>query len=224
MQGRTKTDSEELLKYRTQTRVLHWVHSAAFVLLFFTGLVLFVPPLGFLAEDGYTRLIHRIAAVLFVVAPLVYIPLNWKSSLQGMKKAFRWGVDDIGWLRTAPGYYFLGHETGMPPQDDMNTGQKMWWLLVIIFGVVFVISGLIMWVFKTAAPSLLLQWAVFAHDVSFIVTGAMFFVHIYLGVLHPLMRSKTQKTAWDAMISGRVSAEYARSHHGKWYQEMQRRG
>jgi formate dehydrogenase subunit gamma len=206
---------QEVVKYKTSIRVLHWIHSGAFVVLFLTGLVLFIPGLGFLAEDSWTRLIHRIGAAIFVIAPIIYTILDPGSVARGLKQAFSWSSEDIGWLRAAPAYYFLGNEKSMPPQGSMNTGQKMWWFMVIVFGVVFVITGVIMWFAKTSAPPAVLQWMVFIHDVSFIVTGAMFFLHIYLGVLHPLM-----KESWKAMASGKISTEYAKAHHGKWYEEI----
>ena len=205
----------EVEKYRKPIRILHWVHAGAFVLLFLTGLVLFIPQLGIIAQDSWTRVIHRIGAAVFVIAPLIYLPLNWEASLKGIKKAFTWGSEDMGWLKAAPRFYFLNDETAMPPQGAMNTGQKMWWFMVIVFGVIFVITGLIMWFFKTIAPAALLQWMVFAHDVAFIATGAMLFVHIYLSVLHPLMTE-----SWSAMARGKISAEYAKTHHAKWYEEV----
>ncbi len=207
----------EVEKYRKPIRILHWVHASAFVLLFLTGLILFIPQLGFLAQDSWTRIIHRVAAVIFIVAPLIYLSLNWRTSWKGIKEAFSWEGYDFDWLKAAPRYYFLNDEKSMPPQPHMNTGQKMWWFIVIVFGVLFVITGVIMWAFKTTAPAALLQWAVFVHDIAFIVTGAMLLVHIYLGVFHPLMRE-----SWKAMTGGKVSAEYAKSHHGKWYQEVSR--
>ena len=207
--------SHEVEKYRKPIRALHWVHAGAFVLLFLTGLVLFIPQLGFLAQDSWTRVIHRVAAVVFVIAPIIYLLLDWNRSWRGIKQAFTWGSEDMGWLRAAPRYYFLGDESSMPPQGSMNSGQKIWWLMVIIFGIIFVLTGLIMWFFKTIAPAALLQWMVFIHDISFIVTGAMFFVHIYLGVFHPLMTE-----ALGSMKGGKISAEYARKHHGKWYEEV----
>jgi len=205
----------EVEKYRKAIRVLHWIHSGAFVLLFLTGLVLFIPGLGFLAEDSWTRLIHRIGAAIFIIAPIIYIILDPKSAARGLKQAFSWSIEDIGWLQAAPRYYFLGDEKGMPPQGSMNTGQKMWWFIVLVFGVLFVITGAIMWFAKENAPSAVLQWMVFIHDVSFIVSGAMFFLHIYLGVFHPLMTE-----AWNSMTSGKISSEYAKAHHSKWYEEV----
>ena len=72
-----------------------------------------------------------------------------------------------------------------------------------------------MWFFKTIAPGALLQWMVLLHDIAFIVSGAMLFVHIYLGVIHPLMTE-----SWGAIWRGKISVEYAKAHHGKWYEEV----
>ena len=94
--------TQEIERYRKPTRILHWVHLSAFVALFITGLILFIPQLGILAQDSWTRLIHRIAAVVFIVAPLIYIPMNWKTTLRGIKDAFTWGTEDINWLKAAP--------------------------------------------------------------------------------------------------------------------------
>jgi len=207
--------AQEVERYRKPTRILHWIHGGAFVALFITGLILFIPGISIAAQDSWTRLIHRIAVVFFVVAPLIYIPLNWKVTLKGVKDAFTWGKDDMGWLQAAPRYYFLSDEKAMPPQPHMNSGQKLWWLMVLVLGGVFFITGLIMWAFKEAAPGALLEWMVLLHDVAFIAGGCMFFVHIYLSVIHPLM-----KGSLNSMTKGKVSAEYAKSHHGKWYREI----
>ena len=209
---------QEVERYRKPTRVLHWIHAGSFVLLFLTGLILFVPPLGVLAQDSWTRVIHRVAAVVFVVAPIIYLSINWKATWKGIKGAFTWGTEDIAWLKAAPRYYFLSDEKAMPPQEHMNSGQKMWWFMSIVFGVIFVITGAIMWFSKTAAPPALLQWTVLIHDISFIVTGVMLFVHVYLS-FHPLMLP-TRVGAWSSMTRGKVSVEYAKSHHRKWYDEV----
>ncbi len=112
----------------------------------------------------------------------------------------------------------------MPPQPHMNTGQKMWWFMVLIFGVVFVITGAIMWFAKETASPALLLWMTLIHDIAFISTGTMLFVHIYLSVVHPLMRP-LQTGPWNSMMAGgTVSVEYARSHHSKWYDRIVKGG
>ncbi|MDD4860197.1 MAG: cytochrome b/b6 domain-containing protein [Dehalococcoidales bacterium] len=206
-------------RYRKPTRILHWFHTGAFITLFLTGLILYVPPLAIIAQDSWTRIIHRIAAVIFIIGPLLYLVFNYKAALKGITEAFHWGQEDLGWLLAAPRYYFLNDEEAMPPQGHMNTGQKMWWLMVIVFSAVFVVTGIVMAFLKTVAPAVILQWSVVLHDIAFIATGAMFFVHVYLSVIHPLMRP-LRTGAWSSMARGKVSVEYARSHHAKWYQEI----
>ncbi|MFC1892818.1 cytochrome b/b6 domain-containing protein [Chloroflexota bacterium] len=98
-------------------------------------------------------------------------------------------------------------------------GQKLWWFMVIVFGVVLLITGATM-ASGTAVPAALLQWMVFIHDMAFIATGCMLLVHVYLSVAHPLMRP-LRTGPWSSMMTrGRVSVEYANSHHGKWYERM----
>jgi len=207
--------SQEVEKYSKPTRILHWVHLVSFCILFLTGLVLFIPQLGLLAQDSVTRVIHRIFAAIFIIAPLIYIPMNWEATKRGIKEAFSWGASDIGWLKAAPRYYFSGDERNMPPQGSMNTGQRLWWLIVLVSSVIFIITGLIMWFAKTSAPAAVLQWMVFIHDIAFILAGTMLLLHIYLGLFHPLMNE-----AWKAIHKGTISAEYAKKHHAKWYEEI----
>jgi formate dehydrogenase subunit gamma len=165
--------------------------------------------------------VHRIAAVIFIVAPFVQLFANRKTAVASLKTAFTWGTDDFEWAMAMPRYYFLSDETAMPPQDEMNTGQKMWYTLLIVFGPIFVITGILMWFFKDILPSTVFQWSLFAHDVAFIVIFLMFLVHVYLGVIHPLMRK--HGGSFRAMVDGTVTAEYAKSHHGKWYQRISKK-
>ena len=206
----------EVEKYRKPIRVLHWIHSGAFVLLFLTGLILFIPQLGFLAENSWTQIIHRIGAAIFIIVPVIYLIINPKAVGRGLKEAFTWNIrEDMGWLKALPRYYFLGDEEAMPPQGHLNTGQKLWWLIVIAFGIISIITGAVMWFAKISAPPAVLQWMIFVHDISFIVTGCMFFIHIYNGVFHPVFNE-----AWSAITGGKISTEYAKKHHGKWYAEI----
>jgi len=49
----------------------------------------------------------------------------------------------------------------------------------------------------------------------------MLFVHIYLSAFHPLMRHAGGGD-WESMSKGAVAADYAASHHGKWYRTLAR--
>ena len=205
----------EVEKFKLRTRWLHWIIVAAAFTLALTGLFLYVPQFGSVAQDSYTRIIHRVAAVVFVAAPLLYFLIAPKPSLSFLKKVFTWGKDDVEWLKAAPDYYFGGEESKMPPQPEMNSGQKLFALVAVVSFIGFLITGILMWVYKGTISSSAFEASAFVHDVCFIIGGSMTLVHIYLGAIHPRMTE-----ALRSMIGGKVSVEYAKSHHGKWYAEI----
>ncbi len=209
----------DIERYRKPTRVLHWVHAGAFVVLFLTGLILFVTPLSILAVGSWTRLIHRIAAAVFVVAPAIYMPLNWEATWSSIKRAFIWRGKDVQWFKVAPLNYLLDRKLVIPPQEHMNSGQKLWWLMVIVFGPIFLVTGVINWFFAPVVPSAVVSWAHIFHNISFIATGTMLFIHIYLSVLDPLVIPGIS-CSFSAMATGKVTESYARTHHPKWYEEV----
>jgi formate dehydrogenase subunit gamma len=205
--------------FSTAQRFVHWLIVVAFSLLILTGIVLYVPQLGPLArgEAGMLfRLLHRWGAVFSVLAVLAYIVFEPDALLASMKRIFTWGKDDLGWLKAAPAYYFLGDESDMPPQDKFNSGQKLWYLIVVIGGLALFVTGLLMWFGKGAIPTWVFQWSVFLHDLAAIAMSAFFLVNFYLAVAHPLMRA-----GLDAIRFGFFPEEYVKHHHAKYYQELQ---
>ena len=209
------TEPRVIERFRKRTIWFHWVHTAAFLVLIVTGAILFIPGLGGAAAGGLTRSIHRIMVLFFAGAPLIYFAFNPKKSLHFIKETFTWGSDDIKWVEKAPDYYFGGEEDKMLPQGHINTGQKMWQLVVLLTGVIFFITGLIMGAFKGNVAPGVFQWCVIGHDVAFILAFTMLLVHIYLGVIHPRMTESMR-----SMLDGKISKHYARSHYSKWYDEI----
>jgi formate dehydrogenase subunit gamma len=202
-------------RFKKRTIFLHWIHVAAFLALIVTGAILFFPGLGGAAAGGTTRIIHRVAAVLFVAIPVIYSVFNPKTAFMFIKETLTWGKEDIGWVEAAPLYYFGGPEENMPPQERVNTGQKLGQLIFLVTGILFFISGLIMWFLKDTVPTTLFQWCVIIHDVTFLLAFLMLLVHIYMGALHPTMTE-----SFRSMLDGKVSKKYAKSHYGKWYDEI----
>jgi len=213
------TEPRTVERFKKRTIWFHWVHTGAFLALVVTGAILFLPGAGGPAAGGLTRLIHRIAVVFFVGVPVVYFILNPRMSLHFIKESLTWGEEDIGWLQAAPIYYFGGDEEAMPPQGHVNSGQKMWQFIVLVTGVLFLISGFVMWFLKDTVSTGIFQWGVIIHDVAFILVFTMLLVHIYLGVIHPRM-TESFRSMWD----GKISKKYAKSHYGKWYDEVSARG
>lgn len=209
-----------ILMFSTGQRLVHWLHTAAFAILMLTGLVLYIPWFGNSVASGagghVVRLTHRIGAIAFMLVPICYLLFDPKGLFAAMKRIFTWGKEDLGWLRAAPAYYFQGDEEAMPPQDKYNTGQKLFYLVVVVCMLGFIATGLIMWFAKGVVAPWIFQWSVFIHDLCTIAYGAFFLVHFALSVMHPLM-----KGALDGMLFGWMPREYVKHHHAKYYEELQ---
>jgi formate dehydrogenase subunit gamma len=208
------------MMFNAAQRLVHWLHTAAFAVLMVTGVIIYVPLLGAslgAGEGGYAiRLAHRVGAVAFMLVPIVYVILSPRELVAAMKRIFTWSKDDLGWLRAAPAYYFLGDEEAMPPQDKYNTGQKLFYLVVVICMLGFIVTGLVMWFLKGLVPLWAFRWSVFVHDLCTIAYGAFFLVHFVLSVMHPLM-----KGAIDGMLFGWMPEDYVKHHHAKYYEGRQ---
>jgi formate dehydrogenase subunit gamma len=204
-------------RYTSSARWFHWVHGVAFLWLALSGLLLFGSWFGFTPVGIWIRIIHRVGAVLLVGAPLLYAVLHIRKSWDFIKEAFTWGKVDLEWVKAAPGYYFGNDKTKMPPQGYINTGMKLFRLCILLGMAIFIITGLILWFFKGTVPPEVIQYSLLLHDIAFILSICFLFIHIQLAVLHPRMDEGIL-----SIVDGKVSAEYAKSHHGLWYEETVR--
>jgi formate dehydrogenase subunit gamma len=214
--GPKPVPGEEVVeRYTKGVRVLHWVTAVTWAVLFITGLFLFVPVFGGAAQGSISTLLHHIAAILVVAWAVRYFLWHPKSSFKGIMFALKWGMEDFKWLKAAPAYYFFGKEEKMPPQEHMNTGQKLWWLIVLGAGALMVLTGALMLFFKNFIPQGAFMWAATFHAIGMVALFTMALVHVYLSVFHPKMRG----IFWS-MVNGTVPSWYAASHHKKWFDEL----
>jgi cytochrome b subunit of formate dehydrogenase len=142
-------------------RILHWTVAAAFILMFATGLILFVPALSGLAAGGWTRLVHRGAAVLLVAAPIIYALFNTSSAGQWLQDAAFW--------RKRPA----------SPANRSNIWKRTHRLLITIGFVFVVATGAIQWFLKGIVPGQAFQWSLSIHDVFFFAAGLVLLYHLY---------------------------------------------
>lgn len=207
-------EERTIRRHSMRTIVFHWAFSGFVVILVVTGIAMFIPGRG--AGGGYaTGIIHRAAAVGFLASPLVYSLLSPRSAIDFLKETLRWGKDDLRWFMTAPDYYFGGSGGNMPHQDRLNAGQKMWQLVLVGTDLVFLITGIVMWLFRSSITVTAYEWVLFGHGTAFVIFMLMLLVHLYMSVLHPHMGESIY-----SMIDGKVSASYAREHHRKWYDRI----
>lgn len=205
-----------LYVFSATQRLVHWLVVVGFTILVLTGLPIYLDSPVAQGDSGMLiKLWHRISVVVTAVAALIYALFDPRGLVVDLKKIFTWSSDDLGWFKVAPGYYFLGVEEGMPEQDKYNTGQKLWYVAVVVGGLLIGLTGLIMWLGRGSVPPRLFLWSAFLHSVLAVILTAFTLVHIYLAVMHPLM-----KDGLDSIRFGYMPEEYLKHHHGKYYEEL----
>lgn len=210
----------KVLRFSVGERQSHWVHAISFFVLLFTGLgmfsTFFQPAMSVFGGIQVARIIHRGSAVVFVVVVgLLFFIGNSRFHWRWLKFVFHFTKDDLKHVSAFPKEFFGGHGT-YPAQDKFNGGEKIN-SLITIFGTVFItLSGIVLW-FAPSFPPGLVRWAYPVHDLTMFVMTAALIGHMYLGLLHP-----DSKASMSGMLNGYVSSKFARAHHAKWYERLEK--
>ncbi len=198
-----KADAFEILN--------HWLLAGSCFLLAITGYAFLFHLEGvgaFFGGFNQMKVIHNYAGVLFGVALILtvfhYLPI-----------ALRFGRDDIEWFLKGGGY--VSKKVKVPPQDELNAGQKIYYLVILAAGAAISATGLIIWLRpQTADIRALVLLSHFIHNSAFVVMMMAIPMHIYLATL-------ANPGTLRIMITGKVPLEWARKRHAKWVQRMEAR-
>jgi formate dehydrogenase subunit gamma len=203
-----------LLRFREVDRVLHWAVAIIFVFLAISGLILLggrsllIPVIG---KDAFSVLAsackegHNLFGPLFLVGVIgLFIRFVSKNFL---------GKGDIGWIFKAGGMLGGKH----PTAGFFNMGEKMWFWLVILVGLVVSATGLALEFSFFGGTRELMELALVLHGVgaTLLIVGS--FGHIYMGVAG-------MQGSLESMTSGYVDLNWARQHHDQWAEECEKKG
>jgi formate dehydrogenase subunit gamma len=207
---------ETVERWSSLERTLHWITATTFVLLAITGLSLLygravmIPVIGkdaFAAYAQAAKWVHNVSGPVFAVSLVLFLikllPISFPE-----KGDFKWLIK---------GGEYLGAKD-VPPAGKSNPGEKIWFWSLATVGLAMVVSGIIwdfpMW-FDFSREGM--QIVHLIHTSAALLIMGMALGHIYLGTLG------TEHTL-KGMLTGRVDTEWAKQHHGKWYQELQEKG
>ncbi|MDH5326424.1 MAG: formate dehydrogenase subunit gamma [Gammaproteobacteria bacterium] len=192
-------------------RYVHWFAAGLFVILALTGLILLygrwvlIPilgPEGFAVTATLCKLLHNYLGPVFIIAVILLFLYFVKDSVFNMKV-------DGAWFAKAGGY--LGGEH--PSSGKFNAGQKAWFWVAVLGGLVLSGSGLVLDFPNFEQGRVLMQDAHWVHSISAVVVIGFFFVHVYLA-------SVGVEGALDAMVSGEVDSNWVKQHHDLWYEQV----
>jgi formate dehydrogenase subunit gamma len=150
--------------------------------------------------------VHNFAGPLFAVSLVIIIITFAKDELP------RRG--DLRWLLSPRAV--LGRHGQEPPGHRFNAGEKIvFWLAVVVLGLIVVGSGLVM---DKLIPSLgyeraQMQVAHMIHAAAAVGMMCLTAVHIYLGTVG-------MRGAYRAMREGYVDEAWAKEHHAYWYEDI----
>jgi formate dehydrogenase subunit gamma len=156
------------------------------------------------------RLIHRILGVGLIALSIIFIV--WALFFTDR----RWEIiRPRARLGQMYNYYLKGiHEKF----GKYNPGQSFVFKLVMVYIVLAVISGVIMW-FRGYFPLSIVRFAHLLHVIAFFIAIAELAVHVYFGIIFPPNR----KGAIAMFGDGYMPADFAKEHHEGWYEEVMKK-
>lgn len=197
--------SEMVRKASTFEILNHWVLAISCILLAISGYGFLFKIEGIAAVFGGANMmkdIHNYLGIVFSVSLFLSI-FNW------LKDALTFDADDIKWIACAGGY--LSKHPKIPPMGKLNTGQKFYYIALLVFGTAIAVSGFIIWLLPGNKTYVL--WSHLIHNISFVVLMIAVPVHIYLATI-------ANPGTFRIMIYGTVPYKWAAKKHPKWIQEL----
>jgi formate dehydrogenase subunit gamma len=176
-------------RFSRTERTLHWINAIGFLFLLATGLILYLPRLS----------------VLVGRRPLI-------------KDFHFWG--GIGWVSLLAIVILLGDRRGILRTareleqlrpSRFNVGQKVNAILNAAFVILFLVSGLLLWLgerdttFRFASTVLLHDWLLY-------IACGLLLGHLYLALIHPATRHSLR-----GMTRGTVREDWAKHHYPNWH-------
>jgi len=207
--GTTRIRRGELLRHPVYTRFLHWSVAIFFILSLLTGFAIYSPWLfqwitPLFGGGPRTRLLHPWFGLLFDVF-FFFQFLNWVAPMA-------WTEVDRRWVRKMGRY--VTNEAPLEAEEVgfFNGGQKLYFWAIVVSGVLFLITGLLMW-FDDVAGRWVVAVSYVIHDLAALLMLAGFIIHIYEGTAH-------QPGTFHSMMDGTVTENWAWTHHPAWYRAV----
>jgi formate dehydrogenase subunit gamma len=207
--GRTVLHRGELLRHPVSTRLLHWSVAISFILSLVSGFAIYSPWLyrwltPIFGGGPMTRFLHPWFGLAFDVFFLFQF-LNWFVPM-------RWTKTDGRWLRRIKAYTTNREKLEAEDVGFFNGGQKIYFWSIVVSGVLFLLTGFLLW-FDDVVPRSLVAVSYIIHDIAALIMLAGFIIHIYEG-------TAAAPGTFRSMVDGTVSRAWAWTHHPAWYKEV----
>jgi formate dehydrogenase subunit gamma len=243
LRGKIRIDGEKtgktITRFSAIERFGHWLLAGSFVVLGITGLALLFGRVAIIPLIG-----HEAYAPVIIAGKWAHNNLSWAFMLGLALVTVFWiahnipNKHDLKWLAVGGGLFSKGVH---PPARKFNAGQKLIFWSVVVLGISISVSGIsLLFPFEfhlfgptfaklnalglpqalgfgelatDLGPHAEMQLSQLWHAIISFVFMAIIIGHIYIG-------SVGMEGAFDAMGSGEVEVQWAKEHHGLWYEEV----
>lgn len=199
---------KKILRFTYHQRVVHWVTAILFVLLAFTGTVillgrtLLLPYLGsdvFGALAAFSKTVHDYTGPIFSIAMVFMFFSYVKGNFFKLK--------DMEWFKNGGGMFGKHASAGR-----YNAGEKSWFWVLFIGGLVIILSGLVLDfpIFNLDRSGLSLAQII--HVIAAVLLLAASLGHVFMGTI-------AMEGAYETMTTGYCDENWAKEHHDEWYAE-----
>lgn len=199
-------------------RFIHQVAALSFIVLVPTGFMIVFG--DFFGGGALIRLAKDLHALATVPFALVVIPMF----LMWLKDAF-FNFDDVKWMMIVGGY--LSKQKKPIPAGKFNAGQKMWYWIATLGGMVMILTGATMYFMDfdivwlrdmTGLTQIdLLRLAAIVHNITGFAVVALFITHVYMAVF-------AIKGAIHSIINGHMEEEEVKILHSSYYKKLKNQG
>lgn len=203
--------SEKRVKrFSLYQRTTHWTVAITFITLGLTGCILIFGRsvlLPLLGGDVFGNLafaakrIHDFVGPVFGIALVVQFILFIKGNMLKPK-------EDLMWILKGGGM-FGSHASS----HRYNAGEKTWFWLAMLGGLIVVASGLVLDFPLFGQDRADMSLAHIVHSSGAILILAASFGHIYMGTI-------AMEGAFEVMATGYCDANWAKEHHDLWYEDV----
>jgi formate dehydrogenase subunit gamma len=201
-------------RFTDYERIAHWILALVFLFLAITGLILLlgrsllIPLFGhqvFSLLASASKEGHNLFGPIFLVSLIMMVISFARRNI--------YEKGDLTWLLKGGGFIGKGHVSG----GFFNMGEKSWYWLVILVGLVISVSGLVLVSPNFGQGRVIMEISHVVHVFAAILLIAVAIGHMYMG-------SIGTEGSLEAMKSGYVDINWVEAHHDRWAKQVKDSG
>lgn len=211
-------DGKKIYAFGLFSRIIHQIAAISFIVLIPTGFIMMFG--SYFGGGSFVIMMKDLHGLATIAFGVVIIPMF----LVWLKDMFL-HLDDIKWLMIVGGYLHKGKK--VVPAGKFNAGQKTWYWMATLGGMVMILTGAAMYFldFNIAMVNTmtglsqidLLRASAILHAVVGLAVVALFFTHVYMAVF-------AIKGAIHSIITGYKEEDEVMHLHSSWYKKLKKQG